>query len=149
SPALTVSPNRQFFMQQMARSEGDPVISPSIGFSNKQNPSPSMPMDSSYLSPRVNSTNGQSRMASRFHAVRSHSPGMMLPPAAYSRYPQSQFCASPATFADTPLASPMQNEFHDSDTYAYFQTTQMVAQPSEDIHSGYASPSMLQRSPDN
>ena len=88
-------------------------------------------------------------MASRFHAVRSHSPGMMLSPAAYSPYPQSQFCASPATFADTPLASPMQNEFHDSDTYAYFQTTQMVAQPSEDIHSGYASPGMLQRSPDN
>ena len=74
---------------------------------------------------------------------------MMLSPAAYSPYPRSQFCASPAAFVDTPLTSPMQNEFHDLDTYAYIQTAQMVAQTSEGIQSGYASPGMLQCSPDN
>ena len=135
-------------MPRAAHSECDPVISPSFRFNNKKTPSPGMPMESTYLSPRGNNY-GQSRMASRFHAIRSHSPGMMLSPAAYSPYPQSRFSASPAAFTDTPLASPMQNEFQDSDTYAYFQTAQVVALPSERIHSGYASPSMLQCSPGN
>jgi Myb-like DNA-binding domain len=107
-----------------------------------------MPLEPSYLSPRVNNY-APSRMASRFHSVRSLSSGMMLSPAASSPYRQSQFYASPATLVDTPIGSPMQPDFNDSETYAYFQTPQMVAQQPDDVHSGYASPSVLQRSPDN
>src|SRR5271163_2750054 len=122
-------------MQRGSRSEGDlQTSSPHVSESN-------------YLSPRVNNAYGQTRYASRFHAARN-SPAMMLSPAAYSPYPQSQFCPSPAGFStDTPLASPMQSEFQEPEPYTYFHTPQMVSQSSDDIHTGYASPSMLQRSP--
>jgi nuclear transport factor 2 (NTF2) superfamily protein len=80
----------------------------------------------------------------RFQSVRSHSPGMMLSPAAYSPYAQSQFCASPATFNQTPIASPMQSEFNHSDSYPYFNSPHLSA-TSDGFQSTYASPLLLQQ----
>ena len=135
STSLSGSPSG-VFMQRGSRSEADlQTSSPHVSESN-------------YLSPRVNNAYGQTRYASRFHAARN-SPAMMLSPAAYSPYPQSQFCPSPATFSDTPLASPLQSEFHDSEGFTYFGTPQMVSHHSETIHSVYASPAMLHHSPDH
>ena len=114
-------------------------------FSNLQTPSPTMPGDASYLSPRVN-VGMPSKAAMRFHSVRSHTPGMMLSPAAYSPYAQSQFCASPATFNQTPLASPMQSEFSHSDSYQYYNSPHLSAN-SDGYQSTYASPLVLQHHP--
>ena len=59
--------------------------------------------------------------------LRPHSPAMMLSPAAYAPYSQSHFNASSFTFSDTPITSPMQAEFHDSDPLAYSYSPQMFA----------------------
>lgn len=80
--------------------------------------------------------------------LRPHSPAMMLSPAAYAPYSQSHFNASSFTFSDTPITSPMQAEFHDSDPLAYSYSPQMFAQTPDGLHSGYTTPSMLQRSLD-
>lgn len=85
----------------------------------------------------------------RFQSVRSHSPGMMLSPAAYSPYAQSsQFCASPALFNQTPLASPLQSEYNHSDSYPYFNSPHMSA-ASDGFQSTYASPLLLQHQQPN
>jgi len=102
-----------------------------------------MQSDAAFLSPRVN-YGMPSKAAMRFQSVRSHSPGMMLSPAAYSPYAQSQFSVSPSTFNQTPIASPMQSEFSHFDTVPYFNSPHMST-TSEGFHSAYASPLLLQQ----
>lgn len=141
SPSLNDPPFNGQFWQKISRSEGDSAL-PDDRIFNHQTSSASMPVDPSYLSPRVATQYGQSRAALRFHALRGQSSSMLLSPAAYSTY-GSQYCGSPVTFG-TPLTSPLQPEFHDSTDALAYQTTHML---SDDSHSGYASPLMLQHSP--
>jgi hypothetical protein len=134
SPALS---NGQFYVPRVARSEGEPC------------PSPNMPVNPSFMSPRFNNDYPPSRMASRFHAVRSlSSSASMMAPPSFSPYQNSHLLPSPAVFADSPIASPMPPTIQESDSYAYFHSTPVISTPNG-IHSGYASPSVLQQSPEN
>jgi hypothetical protein len=127
----------QFCVPRISRSEGEP------------SPSPTMPMNPSFLSPRLSEDYSESRMSSRFHAVRSQSSSasMMVPPS-FSVYANTHLSPSTATFADTPIASPMQPAMQDSDSYAYFHSTPVIS-TNDEIPSGFASPSVLQHSPDH
>jgi hypothetical protein len=144
TPLLTASPNGHFVMSRITRPEGIQVSSRSE-FANVQTPSPSMPVDPAYLSPRPNNSYATHSRSARFQPHRSHSPAFLASPAGYSPYPPS-YCASPATFSGTPLqTSPMSSQLHDNESFAYFHSPQMCA-PSDGAHSEYASPMVLQQS---
>jgi len=137
SPALSNASDGQFCAPRVSLSEGELI------------PSSSMPMNTSFLSPRLNNDYSQSRMSSRFHAVRSHSSSATtMATPTFSPYPNTHLSPSPAVLADTPIASPMQPAIQDSDSYAYFHSTPVISTFDDGIHSGFASPSLLQHSPD-
>lgn len=118
-------------------------MSNSFAIADSQTPSPNLSVGS-YLSPRVGSTYGfQSRAASRFHSLRAHSPAISIASTTYSPYPQSHFSGSPATISHTPIASPMQAEFNEADSFAYFQNSPVMAH-SFDGAQTYASPVIFQ-----
>lgn len=145
SPAMSTSPNGQFLAPRLGRPEDEQVLGQLSNPANQQSSSPTIGGEPTYLSPRHGGSYQQSRAAARFHSIRSGGPTMMLSPAAYSPYAHSQFSGSTPTFG-TPIGSPLNSEFHDGETMAYFSNSQLTASSQESLPSGYASPMMLQHS---
>src|SRR5271156_3702539 len=107
---MSTSSNGQFLVPRMTRPDEEQVLTHCSKHANQQTSSPTMGSESTYLSPRPGGSYQQSRAAARFHSIRSQGPTMMLSPAAYSPYANSQFSGSTPTFG-TPIGSPLNSEF--------------------------------------